>query len=812
MKRLAIFIWSFSILAIGIHARAGEAVEKYWERACGLEATDDNVCSMAVWAGGDLMATVNRLSGPGAIRLFNATTGLMEEIVETLDMTGIPGGVNSVYSGDFSDDGAFFACGLSSQTGADLEVYYWADVNAVSVKILDQAFSTRLGDALDVIGSVGDNSVTILIGGNSAASQPVRITYNGSIWTATTLATAVQTQDIDQVAGGQFYATYAGGGIVRYNADGTADTTVVPGAADQTSLAVDETRSLIYSMGYASGSVASNVLKVYEIATGNLMADLASDPLDVHGFAADPANGSSAVEIVEDASGTYLFALSENNGCARYSYSTVLTVGPSGDYSTLQGAIGSYCYTGGTRTDAVKPLVIAIDPAGGPYDEAVSLMQSATGYGDIAGDLMLKSMGPGKAVVQLQEGDLAGDDGLPIFQDAASVILKNLILCPSQTNPFEDDMLVMMESNANSVENWLEFYGCIVTDLDSGGAPMISSPANALDEPAASGSAMADGDTLFRFGLDASTLYSRSLFMEQSVIYASRHLNYIYAGGVTGSQVRLHNTIISQSRAAGIFAKSFDAPHPYLITGDDQTKGILTGDRINCSAIYEFNRRLFYDYAAGIHTRNSENKIVLVIKNTIIATTQNHSQSRGISSWATSDKPASPLGVNTDLYKIHDVIIDVPVQAIMNDMSNDAATPVDIRRVTIKTPTQGVWLTDNSASTATITDSIFVGCAAAVYKPSEPVANVVLSHCGLPSAGSAAIVDAASGSLNPTIVDLIVADPLFASTSILSPAGFDVRAREYQNAASDGSHLCGGANYAFGTITAIEPAAWERYR
>lgn len=812
MKRVSILIWSFSILAIGIHAWAGEAVEKYWERACGVAATGDNVRSMAVWDAGDLLATIDRQSGPEAIRLFNATTGLMEEIVETLDMTGVPSGVNSVCSGDFSDDGAFFACSLSSQTGEDLEVYYWADVAATPVKILDQAFVARLGDALDVKGAVGDRSVTILIGGNSAASQPVRITYNGSIWTATPLAHAVRAQDIDQVSSGQFYATYAGGDIVRYNADGTVDATVVPGAAEQTSLAVDETRGLIYSMGYASGSVTSNVLKVYEIATGNLLADLSADPLDANGFASDPANGSSAVEIVEDASGTYLFALSENNGCARYSYSTVLTVGPSGDYPTVQGAIGSYCYTGGTQTNAVKPLVIAIDPAGGPYDEAVSLMQSATGYGDIAGDLVLKSMGPGKAIVQLQEGDVAGDDGLPIFQDAANVILKDLILCPSQTNPFTDDMLVMMESNANSVENWLEFHGCIITDIDTTGAPMIVSPANALAEPAASGSAMVDGDTLFRFGVDAPGFNSRSLFMEQSVIHASRHLNYIYAGGVTGSQVRLHNTIISHSRAAGIFAKSFDAPHPYMITGDDQTKGILTGDRINCSAIYEFNRRLFYDYAAGIHTRNSENKIVLVVRNTIIATTQNHSQSRGISSWATSDKPASPLGINTDLYKIHDVIIDVPVQAIMDDVSNSAATPLDIRRVTIKTPTQGVWLTDNSTGTATITDSIFVGCAAAVYKPSEPVANVILSHCGLPSAGSAAIVDAASGSVNPTIVHPIVADPLFATTNVLSPAGFDVRAREYQNAASDGSNLCGGANYAFGTLSALEPFTWENYR
>ena len=171
-------------------------------------------------------------------------------------------------------------------------------------------------------------------------------------------------------------------------------------------------------MGYYSESTAvyTNYLKVYDETTGNLLADMSSDPVDVLGNFTGTSNGSSAVEIVEQAGGTYIYALSERNGCARYSYSTILTVAASGaDFTTIQGAISSYC-AGGTNSGAVKPLLIAIDPASGPYDEALCLDQIQSGTGDIAGDIVLKATGGAKAIVKLQEGDVAEDDGLMIVQ------------------------------------------------------------------------------------------------------------------------------------------------------------------------------------------------------------------------------------------------------------------------------------------------------------------------------------------------------------------------------------------------------------
>lgn len=815
MKKSYILILCLSLLAFSVFAPAGEIIEKYWERACGVQSEQDDVRSLAVWAEGDLLATINRTSGPDAIRLFNATTGLMEEVIESLDMTGIPEELYAVVSGDFSEDGAFFACSLSHQAGVNLRVYYWATVEAVPVQILNQTYSTRLGDALDVIGKVGDNSVSILIGGNSDASQPVRITYNGTSWTASTLANAVRAQDIAQVAGGGFYATYAGGDIIRYNADGTSDETIVTGAEAQTSIAVDSTRNLIYAMGYAPGS---NYLSVYDLATGDLLADLSADPLDFLGDFSGTANGSSGVAMVEYPGGTYIYAMSERMGCARYSYSTQLTVGAGGDFASIQEAISSYCLTGGTNTDVVMPLVISIDPTGGPYDEAISLIMSSTGYGDIAGDLVLKSAGPGKAVVKLQKGDPTRDDGLPVFQDIANVIFKNLILCHSQTNPLTRDLVVLSESSNNSQMNWVEFYGCILTDITEAGDPMITSAADAFLEPVPSGSPTnVDGRTNLRFGVrygvSAQVTFSQSLFMEQCVNYRSRHMNYIYMNGAP-TQARFHNTIFSHGSAAGIFSISWSDGAKLIVTGDDQTNRVATGDTINCSAIYEFNRRLFYDYSSGIHTRNSEHKLVLVVKNTIITTSRDHTQSRAISSYASNDVPAGgQQGHNTDIFKIHDVIIDVPRIAIMDDVSNDPATAMDIRRTTIRTPLRGIQFTGDSSSTAYVTDSIIADCTAVFYREAtDPTVNVVLTHCGIPLEGPYAVGEVISGNVNLIESNTVYADPMFITTNILSPSYFDVRGHHYANAASDGGPLRGGGNFIGGTETSVDPLSWECYR
>ena len=47
------------------------------------------------------------------------------------------------------------------------------------------------------------------------------------------------------------------GTLSKYNADGSVDSTVVSGASGQSSVAVDETRGLVYSSGYYSVSTSN---------------------------------------------------------------------------------------------------------------------------------------------------------------------------------------------------------------------------------------------------------------------------------------------------------------------------------------------------------------------------------------------------------------------------------------------------------------------------------------------------------------------------------------------------------------------------
>ena len=215
MKQVLCLTVVLFLLAFSMVANGAETIEKYWERGCGVDNTSDDARNMGVWAGGDILATVNRQSGSDAIKLFNATTGLEEELVGQLDMTGIPSALYSICAGDFSDDGAFFAASLSYTTGADLFVYYWADISAAPVQVYAASYSTRLGDALDVRGSVSDNSVSILIAGNTATSVPVKITYDGSSWSGSFLANALQATDLHQTSDGKFVATFPAGDIVK---------------------------------------------------------------------------------------------------------------------------------------------------------------------------------------------------------------------------------------------------------------------------------------------------------------------------------------------------------------------------------------------------------------------------------------------------------------------------------------------------------------------------------------------------------------------------------------------------------------------
>lgn len=68
-----------------------------------------------------------------------------------------------------SENGGIYACSMAMNKGKNFAVYYWSDVNATPVKILDyvisdpvqQSTAVRLGDALSIIGDPQDNGYII---------------------------------------------------------------------------------------------------------------------------------------------------------------------------------------------------------------------------------------------------------------------------------------------------------------------------------------------------------------------------------------------------------------------------------------------------------------------------------------------------------------------------------------------------------------------------------------------------------------------------------------------------------------------------
>lgn len=101
-------------------------------------------------------ATGNLLvaSRAGSIRIekVNSLTGVSSG---SLDMTGVAGGLLPLNRIAVTSDGQIFASNLILDTGADFSIYYWANENAVPVRVFqgNPSPAARYGDGIGVSGS-----------------------------------------------------------------------------------------------------------------------------------------------------------------------------------------------------------------------------------------------------------------------------------------------------------------------------------------------------------------------------------------------------------------------------------------------------------------------------------------------------------------------------------------------------------------------------------------------------------------------------------------------------------------------------------
>lgn len=327
MKKLAVL----ALLAAAAPALvSAQTMTKNWEELCGVNTTVNDVRSMAINPVAGCLTTLNRqATGTADIKLFNLSDG-QPFTTASLDQTGVATGTFALVSVEVSDDGAIFACSLAHSSPMLLTVYYWANASAAPVAIYTAPayLGYRMGDSMDVRGSVSDNSVKVVISGNNAASQPLVLTTadNGANWTPATLANAAQAQDIHLNADGTFYKTFYSSSTVPtlMNTDGSASSTTVPyvtGALPVNPLAyiafaANDAQDTFFGVGMRDAAIV-----VVSDAAGNLITQSPSDDLiDLGSFTSGVADGSGAIEIVPVAGGYEVYALSERNGVAKYTY------------------------------------------------------------------------------------------------------------------------------------------------------------------------------------------------------------------------------------------------------------------------------------------------------------------------------------------------------------------------------------------------------------------------------------------------------------------------------------------------------------
>lgn len=813
MKKVLLLLTLFVITTSIVSAEAPVVFEKYWEKLCGMPIAADDVRSVSIYPGGDLFATVDRNAKADAIKLFNLQSGQPNIKVETLAMSGtvnsIPSGLYNIIEGDFTSDGKFIACNLAYTGSFTLKVYIWDTLTTGPRMIYQGNQPARSGDALDVIGSTADNSAKVLISGNNAASRPIRLTTadNGRTWSATILPTAVRAQEIEQIAGtDEFYASYTGGNIQRYDANGAIPggytvppyrITAAAGHANA-SFALDFAADRIYIMGHWKQATIANKLRVVKLSTGVELAQFAADPLDIGkgDIGTEFANGSASCELMTTpGGGKFVYAMSERNGIARYSYSTQVAV--PADYATIQGAIDAF-NVGQTLDPAITttvtlPLRIAIDPNDGPYDTIMNLNPLIGTGGNIAGDLLLISSIPGTlAQIKLRTSPGSPDDGLQVHQDINGVIMKDLLFCPSTTTPVTDDLLKFDENAANSAMNWIEFWNVVVTDIIVGGNPMVTDKTQALVGPhPVRGSSMASSDQLIKLWNDSGE--SINCLADNLVVYGgASYACGLIMNGIDGEQVYVNDSLFAWNDYAGLeigFRAGVKTKYA-RVTGTDAGAGPLS-----CTASIQNQWHGLYLYANVDGVCKVDNYLCYV---DILGDTTGN-DARGISGSGYVD------------LSIRDSIIMARNACIVDGVTNYPEFPAVWERTTFINNSDNANNTLYALSNSSILNvkDCVIGGPGTKFSGTT-AANVLLNNCNIIRDGTWAI-----GALgNATeVANIYRYDPVFANTNNpLLNTLFDVRSPLAAGKSSTGGNLVGGADFigdATPAVCSVTPASHD---
>ncbi len=476
---------------------------------------------------------------------------------------------------------------------------------------------------------------------------------------------------------------------------------------------------------------------------------------------------------------------------------TTVTVGPGLDFETIQDAIASYT-PGGANELADQPLIINIDPAGGPYNERLTL-NSNVAEGAIVGDIVIQTdpdADPFELARIALQADL-GDDptdansaGLRILQDEANVTLKDMIIYPSTTgDQFRRPIIDMGEHNTNTVFNTVRIENSIITEVGVSGEPLITSREQAFDPPVeASGSGRDNtfANTINFAPFPSPSPISMNLEVVGSTVYGASPL-----GGTAANHLRVN---IPTPAEDGMTVTVSDTVFAYGPGGH----GIRAGAGSQAQYSMSMDEVIVYNSppSGGNHLMRPEGSpaegpaLVMSITNSIFA--------RDINLEGSATRGISGVG-GWDLETLENIIINAPSVGIV-DIVGDTNNPVTTwRNLTVhnnSTGAEGVLLV-GGAGALEIEDSILSGPGTQLVGIPHPVGGTLASYSAFPAYGPdqvTAITEAEDGaSLGDGIVEL---DPAYAQKDDPTAADyFAVQNNDYAGAASDGSDLRGGAAF-----------------
>jgi len=487
----------------------------------------------------------------------------------------------------------------------------------------------------------------------------------------------------------------------------------------------------------------------------------------------------------------------------------------TGDYVNIQDAIKSWC-VGGANASETAPITINIKP--GTYDEVLTLNDASTGFGNIAGNLIIQSSdSTAKPIIKLKRNPdtatSAGNyDGLWIYQSTYDVSFYNLVFCPSTTvnggGVIDDDMLKIDENGPNAVANWISFYNCVITDINTTGNPMVLTKDDALNPPPTRGSQMGAGDLLLKSWGDTGE--NINVRLVNCLFYGGASYDaQLMTDGTPGEQIYIKDSMFAYGGYGNLNIAGTKAG-VVTITG---TKPAKDGDWKNCSFIYNPRgafHALYFNASLASATTGGANMYKYNVSNTIVSAMDTSSfASRAISGGAYSNINISDSIMQSLTLNI--VYGSFGIQSVVRCTFNTASATnfwYSVGGNRGYTPDTTLFETGKIV----IRDSIISGpgtkFALANASSFWPTGGVDINNTALPTLGANSITDIMTSTDSASFIlgsNIVTADPMYASFSPTSTAFYDVTNASYAGKASDGGVLVGGANF-ISAVYLIGPA------